>query len=199
MSLTEDPPAARRRHGAELEAALLDAAWDELAERGYDAFTIDAVATRAHTSRAVLYRRWQSKQELVSAAIGSRGFQQTTEIPDTGSLRGDLLEFLKNASRSRTQKGLVLITRLGAFYSETGTNLAQLRAGFLQGRTEALDVMLQRSVDRGEVDPAKLTPRVKRVAFDLFLHELTMTLEPVPDTSIHEIVDEVFLPLVRMS
>jgi hypothetical protein len=60
---------ARRRRGPALEEALLDAAWTELTERGYDDMTIDAVAVRAGTSRAVLYRRWPNKQELVLATL----------------------------------------------------------------------------------------------------------------------------------
>ncbi len=186
-----------RRYGKELEDALLDAGWEELVEKGYDAFTIESVAERAQTSRNVLYRRWPTKQELVKAAIASRGFQQTIEIPDTGSLRGDLIEFMTKANGSRAQKGLALVTRLGAFYSDTGTNLAGLRQGLVQARSEAIDQMLQRAVERGEIDPAKLTPRVRRVTFDLFLHELMVTLQPVPGSVIGEIVDEIFLPLVR--
>jgi AcrR family transcriptional regulator len=199
MSLREGPSAQRRRHGAELQTALLDAAWEELVERGYDSFTIDAVAARAHTSRAVLYRRWPTKQDLVKAAIRSRGFEQTIEIADTGTLRGDLIEFMNQANGSRAQKGLALVTRLGAFYSDTGTNLADLRQGLVRARSDAIDRMLQRAVDRGEVDPAKLTPRIRRVPFDLFLHELMVTLQPVPEHVITEIVDEIFLPLVTAS
>lgn len=197
MSLTEDAQTQRRRHGAELEKALLDAAWDELADRGYDAFTIDAVAVRAHTSRAVLYRRWSTKQELVRAAIESR-VEQTIDIPDTGSLRGDLVEFMISANGSRAQKGLAIATRLGAFYGDAATTPADLRKGLVRVRSEAIDRMLQRAVDRGEIDPAKLTPRIRRVAFDLFLHELMVTLQPVPKPVIGEIVDEIFLPLVAV-
>jgi AcrR family transcriptional regulator len=199
MSLSADPSAQRRRHGAELQTALLEAAWEELVESGYDSFTIDAVAVRAHTSRAVLYRRWPTKQDLVKAAIASRGFHQTIEIPDTGTLRGDLIEFMNQANGSRAQKGLALVTRLGAFYNDTGTNIADLRQGLVHARSDAIDHMLQRAVDRGEIDPAKLTPRVRSVTFDLFLHELMTTLQPVPQNVITEIIDEIFLPLVTLS
>ena len=54
--------ASQRRRGIALEEALLDAAWAELTERGYDGFTIDAVAARAGTSRAVLYRRSEERR-----------------------------------------------------------------------------------------------------------------------------------------
>jgi AcrR family transcriptional regulator len=88
MTLAEDGSVRRRRRGPALEAALLDAAWEELSKRGYKAFTIDAVADRAGTSRPVLYRRWATEQDLVRAAIahGARGERLPT--PDTGTLRG---------------------------------------------------------------------------------------------------------------
>ncbi|MFZ2625286.1 MAG: helix-turn-helix domain-containing protein, partial [Propionibacterium sp.] len=57
-----------RRRGPALEAALLDAAWQVLLEVGYDELTFEAVAAVAGTSRAVLYRRWPAKPELVRAA-----------------------------------------------------------------------------------------------------------------------------------
>jgi hypothetical protein len=53
------------------------------------------------------------------------------------------------------------------------------------------------AVERGEVDPAKLTPRVRSVALDLFRHELLMTHRAVPDDVLASIVDEIVLPLVR--
>lgn len=192
------PGKMRRRYGDELEKALLEAAWEELTEKGYDAFSIESVAERARTSRNVLYRRWPTKQDLVRAAVGSRGFQQQIEIPDTGSLRGDLMEFMNAANGSRAQKGLALVTRLGAFYSDTGSNLAELRYELVQARSDAIDQMLQRAAHRGEINPAKLTPRIRRVPFDLFLYELTSTLKPVPDAAIVEIIDEVFIPLIAV-
>ena len=87
--------AARRRRGAALEEALLDAAWTELTERGYDDMTIEAVAVRAGTSRAVLYRRWPNKQELVLAALEHEVRKDVVVAPDTGSLRGDVIELLQ--------------------------------------------------------------------------------------------------------
>ena len=58
-----------RRRGAELEEALLEAAWQELEERGYAGLTMENVATRAGTSRPVIARRWRSKAELTIATL----------------------------------------------------------------------------------------------------------------------------------
>ena len=53
--------AQTRRRGAELEQAILDAAWEQLIAEGYEHFTIDTVAARAQTSKPVLYRRWKTQ------------------------------------------------------------------------------------------------------------------------------------------
>ncbi|GAB3917350.1 TetR family transcriptional regulator [Microlunatus endophyticus] len=188
-----------RRRGAALENALLDAAWEELAEKGYDSFTIESVAARARTSRAVVYRRWPSKPDFVMAAIGHSGFRLRVEVADTGSLRGDMVEMLRSANRNRAPLGILMSARLGAFYAETGRSFADLRETYVAGRRTGIDELLDRAVRRGEADPARLTPRVRGVALDLYRHELLMTNRPVPDEVIESIVDEVFIPLVRPS
>ena len=85
---------------------------------------------------------------------------------------------------------------LPRYFADTGTGLAELRGAFLSERGSAMQQVLDRAVARGEADPAKLTPRVVAVPFDLFRQELLMTLKAVPDEVAEGIVDEVFLPLV---
>ncbi len=191
--------APQRRRGAALETALLDAAWAELTERGYDELTIDAVATRAGTSRAVLYRRWPSKQDLVLATLSEHVRKDFAEAPDTGSLRGDVIGLLKLANKLRVRVAVLLFTRLGGFYREANTNLAELAAYVQNGRDAVLDEVIERAVARGEIKPGQVSARVARVPVDLFRYELMMTLEPVPARVIEEIVDDVFLPLVRQA
>lgn len=198
MSLTGDARAPQRRRGAALESALLDAAWDELVEKGYDAFTIESVAERAQTARAVIYRRWATKPELVRAAIAHHGSREHVSAPDTGSLRSDLIELVRGTNRRRAPLlGIFMSARLGAFYAETGVSFADLRNELLAGRTSLIDQVFDRAVERGEADPAKLTPRVRSVTYDLFRHEVLMTHRPVPDDVIASIIDEIVLPLVR--
>ncbi|WP_341729048.1 TetR/AcrR family transcriptional regulator [Brooklawnia sp.] len=188
----------KRRRGSVLEAALLDAAWEELVNKGYDRFTIESVAERAHTSRDVIYRRWPSKAELLQAAATRAGKQEEVVVPDTGTLRGDLIELLQQASRTRAHLAVHMILQLGGYHAETGASLADLRSAFLSERGNAMQIILERAVARGEVDPAKLTPRVIAVPFDLYRQELLMTLKAVPDEAAESILDEVFLPLVAV-
>jgi hypothetical protein len=64
------------------------------------------------------------------------------------------------------------------------------------GRTTATQRAIERAVSRGEIDPARLTPRIASLPFDLWRHELMMTLKPVPDHVLRQIVDDIFIPLV---
>jgi AcrR family transcriptional regulator len=197
MSLKGAVPAHRRR-GEVLEKALFDAAWAELLQIGYDDFTFDAVATRAGTSRAVLYRRWASKQDLVLATLAHQAAADPVVAPDTGSLRGDVIGLLRLANEVRVRVVLFVLTRLGDFFRDADTSPAELSA-FAQGDRDILVAeAIRRAVARGEIKPGQISERVARLPIDLFRHELMMTLRPVPDQSIVEIVDDVFLPLVRL-
>lgn len=88
--------------------------------------------------------------------------------------------------------------RVGAFYREANTNLAELGAFVQGGRDAMLDEVIERAVARGEIQPGQISERVARLPVDLFRHELLMTLQPVAEEVIEEIVDDVFLPLVRL-
>ena len=73
----------------------------ELVEAGFARLTMESVAARAKTGVAVLYRRWPNKDDLVIAAIRHYGTTHPVDIPDTGSLRGDLIALLSSFSSTR--------------------------------------------------------------------------------------------------
>lgn len=187
-----------RRHGAELERAILDAAWDQLIAEGYEHFTIDAVAARARTSKPVLYRRWKTREDLLRATVRNRGAVDPVAVPDTGTLRGDLLALLNHANTTRNPMAALVSSMLGSYYNRTGPTPAELREAFMSQRdsASAVEQVVNRAVERGEVDPARLTPRIINLPFDLFRNEWMMTLTLVPDHVIRQIVDDIFIPLV---
>ncbi|CAN5210365.1 TetR/AcrR family transcriptional regulator [soil metagenome] len=185
-----------RRRGAALEEALLSAALDELLETGYSGLTIERVAERAGTSRHVVYRRWGNREELVLAALKWDAARDVVEIPDTGSLRGDVLAALRAANARRIGAVAIYSVQLGSYFRDTGTSLAELRADLLGDRPATMQVIIDRAAARGELDPSRLPRRVLTLPSDLLRHEALMLLGPVPDETIVSIVDEVFLPLV---
>src|SRR6266568_7421861 len=83
----------RTRRAPERRTAVLESVFALLAEVGYDRMTMDAVAARAHVSKATIYRNWPEKPRLVADAL-SYHFQDTPALPDCGSLRNDLLAIL---------------------------------------------------------------------------------------------------------
>lgn len=196
MALESDAP-LRRRRGGELEQAILQAGWDQLLAAGYPGFTIDAVADRAETSRSVIYRRWNDRDDLLEAAITYGLNLDPVPVPDTGSLREDVIAVLKGSNALRGAIAPLLSVFMGAYYADSGRTFADLRErAFGRRAGTTIDEVLSRAVARGEADPARLTPRVRRVASDLFRHDLLMTAAPLPESEIIAIVDEVFLPLV---
>jgi AcrR family transcriptional regulator len=188
-----------RRRGATLEQALLDASWQELAEGGYARFTMDAVAVRAGTSRPVLYRRWNDRLDLLRATIVHVLERNRVQAPDdTGSLRGDLLALMRKISRTRAEFVTMMGVHLAGYFEETGTRPADLRDVIEYGhRPHALDVVYDRAAARGEIDPARLSPRVRGLPFTLLQLELLTTLKPAPDAVLEEIIDTIVLPLLR--
>jgi AcrR family transcriptional regulator len=185
----------QRRRGEELEAALLEAAWEELLEAGFAKLTMESVAARAKTGVAVLYRRWPNKDELTFAAI--RHFRETNpvEVPDTGNLRGDLLAVLRGFSDGRNTFTVVMAATFAGLQS-SGITPAEVRARVIDSRPVASHEIFRRAHERGEVDLDKVPAAVLSMPFDLMRHDLLMTLKPVPQDRITAIVDELFLPLI---
>ena len=111
---------------------------------------MDDVARRAGVGKATIYRRYRSKEELVTATIA----QLVSEIrlPDTGSTRGDLQALMRNAVGvySGSLEAGVMPGLVDAMSRDA--NLAKtVREGFLAGRRAALRSVLERGVARGDL------------------------------------------------
>jgi AcrR family transcriptional regulator len=105
------PYGSRMVRGKAREDAILHATLEQLAERGYDALTIDEVASRASASKATIYRRWRNKAELVRAALDALDAREA-EIAETGSLRSDLLAVVDGLRQKATARYLAMIQDL---------------------------------------------------------------------------------------
>jgi AcrR family transcriptional regulator len=192
-----DPAIRTRRRGDDLENAIIEAAWQELREVGFGKLTMAGIAQRAHTGKAVLYRRWPSTTELVLDAL-RRQIVVRQEVPDTGSLRGDLLTLLHglaarfDSAPRDTISGLMAETLRDPHLA---LRLQEHIAG--SGLREVLVTVLERALARGEIRAEALTERVTTLPVDLLRHEFLVRGGPVSDAAIVEIIDDVFLPVVR--
>ncbi|WP_438431942.1 TetR/AcrR family transcriptional regulator [Gorillibacterium sp. sgz500922] len=183
-----------RRRGVHLEAAIHAATWDELAAVGYSRLTMESVAARANTSKPVLYRRYSNKAELVLAAIQSRVPTPVEEIPNTGSLRGDIIAALDNMNRNVDRIGTDTIRGLMVEFGDRPLSGVL----FPKGRTHhTIKTILGYAAARGELSLDRLTARMMSVPVDLVRHELFLENKAVSPETIREIVDDIFLPLLR--
>lgn len=182
----------KRRRGAALEDAILDAAWSELEARGYSDFTFQAVADRAGTSRAVLYRRWPTKASIASAAIVRHIKLNPVIVPDLGNFRDEMCLLLRRFSDRAPPRLLGLIFEMSQDMAAEGTS-------FMDDRFQDFPMkdVIERAIARGDIDKDRLTPRVVRLPFSLVMHEVVITVKQISDEAIAEILDQTFLPLVR--
>ncbi|RBQ18136.1 TetR family transcriptional regulator [Spongiactinospora rosea] len=194
--MTQPGGGRTRRRGAALEEAILRAAVDELTESGYAGLTMDKVALRAGTNKNAIYRRWPNRLALGVAAY--RLLTSAVSSPDTGSLRGDALELLRGANRHWSSPLGAILRDLLAAAGGAAEVLAQLQEQSGEAAAAPWLTVLGRAVARGEVSPEALHPRVATVAIVLLRNEFVMRGVPTaPDDVLVEIVDEVYLPLVR--
>jgi AcrR family transcriptional regulator len=191
---TANTSTGTRRRGSALEDALLQAAWDELREVGYAKLTMEGVAQRAGTSRPVLARRWPTRPQLVTAALRRHHAMFSGQIPpDTGTLRGDVLEVLRRISARFTDLGPETFYGLAGDYFADPARFPDLQAQVFQSGGEFMAAILDRAAERGEARE-DIPPRVATVPINLLRHELL--LGSGDERTITEIVDQVFLPLV---
>src|ERR1700733_12905864 len=192
--MTEQAQRTRqRRRGEELETALLEAAWQELVEAGFARLTMESVAARAKTGVAVLYRRWPNKDDLVIAAIRHYGTTHPVDIPDTGSLRGDMIALLSSFSSARISFVAIVGAVFPGLPASGGLTPAQVREKVLADRPLWSGQIFAQAHERGEIDLDRIPPVVLTMPFDLMRHDMLMTYKPIPPARVLGIVDDLFM------
>jgi AcrR family transcriptional regulator len=183
-----------RRRGETLQRAIYEATLAELGEVGYLNLSMERVAQRARTGNASLYRRWKSRAELVIDAV-SQVVPEREQVPDTGSVRADLLALLRQAcTRQAGPAGQVMRGVIAESLGNERVHAA--RARLAEHRTAQVLEVLRRGAERGEVRPDAVTPVVASVAPLLVMGMFLLRGEPVSGEALADIVDHVMLPLI---
>jgi AcrR family transcriptional regulator len=182
--------AIRRRPGgrsARVREAVLDATLRALAEVGAERLSVADVADRAGVHETSIYRRWRTRENLVTDALLNFSEQQLP-IPDTGSLRGDLATFAAElAAYLQTPLGRALVRALAT--STDDPAIVEARASFWQARYDLAATMIQRAIARGEI-AATTDPRLVLEALIAPLHFRTLvTSEPLEQGLSAQIAD----------
>jgi AcrR family transcriptional regulator len=178
-----------------LEAAIFEIVLRELAETGFVNLSIERVAARAGTSKPVIYRRWPTRARLVYAALRANQPVLSSEAPDTGTVRGDLMIILQRISEMVDELSPDVMFGLIAelLHESESTLFAEVH----ERNAEIMREILTRGIGRGEIAAEKLTPRLAALPFDLVRYQLMVLRQPLSAQDIEEIIDRIFLPLVR--
>ena len=192
VGTAKTPTRGRPRDPRRNEAILL-AAMSLIAEVGYDRTTVEAIAARAGVSKPTIYRRWPGgKVDIVVEAIRTKR-AAGAELPDTGSLRGDLLTMLGAIVESidaRVAGGLLSQLR-------SSDELAALfREEVVADERRRYQLLLDRAAARGEVT-GDVTPLFADIAGSLIFTRSLIAGEPLDRQFLEELVDRVLLPITK--
>ena len=149
--MTEGPGSRLDARVARTRAVVLDAAIDLLAERGYSGFSVEGVVERTGVAKTTLYRHWPTRDDLLAAVIGQLG--GTGQLPDTGSVRQDLLDFfarrVQAAHRWQWERCMPALVEAAARHPELAAMIARLTAQALS----QVETLIRRGIERGEIRP----------------------------------------------
>ncbi|RYB95273.1 TetR/AcrR family transcriptional regulator [Nocardioides oleivorans] len=191
--MTPTETGTRPRVEGEREMEILEATLQVLDEVGYDLLTMDAVAARAKASKATLYRRWKGKPELVVAAIMSHKGEAVT--PDTGTLRGDLLEAYCGGSGGLNDPLARSVLSAVVTAMSRDPEFAEVyRRDFIAPKIQASQAIYDRARERGEIHPdtdlSILAPSLTAIV----MHRSFLLGDAITPELIGRILDEVVLP-----
>jgi AcrR family transcriptional regulator len=167
-----------------------------LADVGYGALTMDAVASEAGVGKATIYRRWRTKQDLVVDTISDLNRAEAAP-PDTGSLEGDLRLMLRSLVSVITgPTGAATLSLLSTVPHQPALAEA-FRDGPLAVWRHAFEQIWARAEQRGEVRPGVAGSVPAETTSALLVQRWLLTGEPVDEAYADEVLDTVVLPLVR--
>jgi AcrR family transcriptional regulator len=180
------------------ERELLDTTILVLEERGYERLTVDEVATRAHASKATIYRRWPSKAVLVTAAMAAR--MRTSAFAEAAEQGTSLRDELLHLVELLTAEARELCATIAAVLGEGQRNeefRAALDEHFVAPRRDRMRATLERHRAAGEIDVDADLDLVGALASAIVYQRLLVTNEPVEADLPERIVDRLIVPLLR--
>lgn len=174
------------------EIELLTVTLRLLQEHGYDGFTVEAVAAEARSSKATMYRRWPSKEDLVLAAFveGTR----VSEIPPrTGSLRGDLLAIGTSVCGQACEHASTMRALLGELVRSPSLKTA-FQNEFVHQRKVVMDEVLSDAIQRGEIDAEVVSAETHDLLAGYLVFRSLVSVEPPTENTVRALVDDVLIP-----
>jgi AcrR family transcriptional regulator len=172
---------------AQVRAAVLEAGLAELAAVGFHALSLEGIARRAGVNKTTLYRRWGTRDALMLEAIRERAATKVP-IPDTGSLREDLLQLVRAAIANLSTVEVQAMVRVGIALAPYESSVADVVHAFWTDRLAIDGVIVERAIARGEIAPIAPAFVIEAVLGPPYFH-LLVTGQTVPDAFLARTVD----------
>jgi AcrR family transcriptional regulator len=194
--LPEAAPKLGRKRDHSRDSDILDAALDVLAETGYEGMTVDMVAARAKAGKATLYRRWPSKPELVLDAVAclKPSMVDLDDLPDTGTLRGDLVAMIKPPTIRDGERKLKIMAGIVSMISRNPELAETAREALVEPRAAVNRILFQRAIDRGEIAADVDVERLIMISPAMVAYRVLMLRTPVDREFLLSVIDDVVLP-----
>lgn len=189
----EEPRRGRPRDPGRDEV-ILEAALDVVAEDGYDRLTIEHVAARAGVGKATVYRRWNSKAELVIDAM--KTIKPALEDIDTGTLDGDIEQMVSAACSQKSQRAMQVMGSIVSALGREPELLAAFRTRFTEPRIARITTILERARDRGDLAVDVDIPMAASLVPTLMLQRGLLTGKPAGRAYAEQVVGSVLLPVL---
>ncbi len=167
-----------------------------LAEVGYGALTMDAVAAEAGVGKATIYRRWRTKEDLVVDTISEIN-RAEMPVPDTGSLEGDLREMLHAVVAGMNGPNGAATQSLLSTIPHHPALAAAFREGPLGVWRHGFDEIFARAEARGELRPGLAGTLVAEAITAPLVQRWLVRAERVTDAYADEVLEKVVLPMLR--
>lgn len=188
----------RRRPGgrsARVRAAVLDATFETLLELGLRGLSVAEVAARAKVHPTTIYRRWGTRDALVVDAVLDWMVQQAP-IPDTGSLDGDLLAFVRDsAALMATPQGGTLLKVAVAVADEPAMD--QVRRDYWSRAFGIIGTIFERAAGRGELASGVDSALAGEILLGPLYVRVLMTGEPLDAGFLDGVVSTVLRAVTR--
>jgi AcrR family transcriptional regulator len=197
-TLGDASPKLGRKRDHTRDPEILQCAIEVLAEVGYEGMTVEMVATRAKAGKATLYRRWASKEELVIEAVAclKRADVAELSLPDTGTLRGDLVAMIKPHSMEDSERKLKVMGGLMSLVTRNPEMADAVNEMIVAPRAAINRTLFQRAIDRGEITVPCDLDTLSMISTSMVAYR-TLVLRKIVDRDyMLSIIDGVILPAV---
>ena len=182
---------AGRPRDPRLDEAVVAATLELLAEDGYAQLTVERIAARAGVGKASLYRRWPDKVSIVLEAVSRN--PERPSAPDTGSLRGDALAYLRTLVRYRSLHADAIAAISSEALCDDRFGDA-FRAGMAEPIIAGMRVILERAIARGELTPGTDIALLSSVPPALLQAQRLVAGRHPDEAFVERIVDQFFSP-----